>query len=164
MRYFGSKSQWLAILICSALVLVALMGIAAAQTIQEFPTPTTFSTPGGITAGPDGAVWFTEFSTVGRVTSAEVITEHPLLLSYQLDGLGGIATGPDGALWFTSSTNKIVRITTAGAVTTFAVPTPTADPDGIALGPDGALWFTEAGAGKIGRITTSGQISEFRRL
>jgi len=28
-------------------------------------------------------------------------------------------------------------------------------------GPDGALWFTEYNTGKIGRITTSGEFTEF---
>src|SRR5258706_12389247 len=31
----------------------------------------------------------------------------------------------------------------------------------ITLGPDGNMWFTEASAGKIGRITPDGTISEF---
>ena len=31
----------------------------------------------------------------------------------------------------------------------------------IAVGPDGNLWFTEGGRTKVGRITTSGQITEF---
>ncbi len=34
-------------------------------------------------------------------------------------------------------------------------------PDGITAGPDGNLWFTESGGNKIGRITPSGQITEF---
>jgi streptogramin lyase len=35
------------------------------------------------------------------------------------------------------------------------------NPQGITSGPDGALWFTEAYGNKIGRITTSGTISEY---
>jgi virginiamycin B lyase len=31
----------------------------------------------------------------------------------------------------------------------------------ITAGPDGNLWFTDAAAGKVGRITTSGQVTEF---
>ena len=34
-------------------------------------------------------------------------------------------------------------------------------PSGIALGPDGALWFAETDANKIGRMTTTGRITEF---
>lgn len=32
---------------------------------------------------------------------------------------------------------------------------------GITLGPDGALWFVEIGAGQVGRIDTTGKITEY---
>jgi hypothetical protein len=73
----------------------------------------------------------------------------------------GITTGPDGALWFTDGGVRIGRMTTAGAVTVYAIPTPTGAPYGITTGPDGALWFTEPGSSKIGRISTNGMITEF---
>ena len=38
---------------------------------------------------------------------------------------------------------------------------PSAEAGRITMGPDGALWFTETVAGKIGRITTSGVITEY---
>ena len=34
-------------------------------------------------------------------------------------------------------------------------------PFGIAPGPDGALWYTQLEAGRIGRITISGQVTDF---
>jgi len=43
----------------------------------------------------------------------------------------------------------------------YAVPTANSQPLGICLGPDRALWFTEAAAHKIGRIATTGSITEF---
>ncbi len=47
--------------------------------------------------------------------------------------------GQDGALWFTeNSGNKIERITTAGVITEFPVPTSSSGPRGIVAGPDGA--------------------------
>ena len=73
-----------------------------------------------------------------------------------------IATGPDGALWFTAEkANKIGRITTAGVVTTYSIPTADSFPFAIASGADGALWFTERNGNKIGRITTQGAITEY---
>jgi virginiamycin B lyase len=70
----------------------------------------------------------------------------------------GITTGPDGALWFTeSNSNKVGRITTAGVITEFPIPT---KGFGITAGPDGALWFTSGNG--IGRITTAGAITEFQ--
>ena len=71
----------------------------------------------------------------------------------------GIAAGPDGNVWFTQPLVKRVgKITTAGVVTTYAVPTP---PGGIIAGPDGNLWVTLPEASTIARITPSGSISTF---
>ncbi len=73
----------------------------------------------------------------------------------------GIVAGPDGNLWFTETWgNKIGRITTAGVITEFTVPTDSSLGN-IAAGPDGNLWFTEENGNKIGRITTGGVITEF---
>src|SRR5689334_18407534 len=55
-----------------------------------------------------------------------------------------IAKGPDGNLWVTEVLkHKIVRITPAGAITEFPVPSKTVGViQGIAAGPDGNVWFT----------------------
>ena len=56
--------------------------------------------------------------------------------------LVGVAAGPDGTLWFTeTSADRIGRITAAGAVTEFTVPSASSSPSGITAGPDGALWL-----------------------
>ena len=76
--------------------------------------------------------------------------------------LEGICAGPDGAMWFTEyGGNKIGRITTAGAITEFPIPTADTKPVSITSGPDGNLWFAEFGARQIGRITSSGTVTEF---
>jgi hypothetical protein len=115
-----------------------------------------------ITAGPDGALWFTQNpSSIGRITTAGVITAEYPLPTYD-PVLLGITAGPDGALWFTEyQTNQIGRITTAGAITEYPVPTANSEPQSITAGPDGALWFTEYGGNKVGRITTAGVITEY---
>jgi len=124
--------------------------------------PTGNSQPYGITAGPDGALWFTEYGgyKIGRITTAGVSTEYPVpTASSQPEG---IAAGPDGAVWFTEyGGDKIGRITTAGFIIEYPVPTAKSGPSGIGAGPDGALWFTEFRGDKIGRITTAGVITEY---
>lgn len=79
---------------------------------------------------------------------------------------GGIVAGPDNALWFVeTAVNKIGRITTAGVVTEYPVPTAGAidtDQGFLAVGPDGALWFNEDLVNQIGRITTAGQLTEYK--
>ena len=54
----------------------------------------------------------------------------------------------------------IARVTKAGVVTEFPVPT-VGDPTDIAAGPDGNLWYVDPAANVIGRITTGGSITEF---
>lgn len=44
------------------------------------------------------------------------------------------------------------------------MPTPNSFPEDITAGADGNLWFTEQQGGKIGRITTSGVITEFGNM
>jgi virginiamycin B lyase len=124
--------------------------------ISEFPTSASggcypCNTAAGITAGPDGALWFAEISgqKIGRMTTTGAFTEFSIPTPNS--GAFNIAQGPDGALWFTETTaDKIGRITMDGVITEYLVPAAGASPAGIAPGPDGALWFTE-GTGKIGR-------------
>jgi len=46
-------------------------------------------------------------------------------------------------------------------ITEYPLPTGSNGPNGIAKGPDGNLWFTVWFTGQIGRITTSGVVTEF---
>ena len=139
-------------------------------------TQITGPTGNSITSGPDGALWFTESSQgmIARFTTAGSLTLFPLPGNpppYRriAERPQTITVGPDGALWFTvqvfSSScvcvtgGKIGRITTAGTITEFTLPTgaskvTTPLVGGIAAGPDGALWFTDSRLRKIGRLTT----------
>jgi virginiamycin B lyase len=148
------------------LTMIQSIGTANATTgiITHFPIKTAGGAPDGITVGPDGNLWFTEFTAnkIGRITPAGVVTEFPVTPTVDSAPVG-ITRGPDGNLWFTEfNGNNIGRITPAGVVTEFPV-TPTVDsgPVGITTGPDGALWFTELYGNNIGRITTAGAVSEF---
>ena len=59
--------------------------------------------PWGITAGPDGNVWFTEYfgDVIGRITPTGTITELPT--PTQFSHPNEICQGPNGKLWFTES-------------------------------------------------------------
>jgi streptogramin lyase len=100
-------------------LIAVLLVPAPATAIDEFPVPPG-TKPGGITAGPDGALWFVEEGTsqIGRITTAGVVTDHyPVTTGARssVSPLDQITLGPDGALWFTQPRdNQIGRITTAG--------------------------------------------------
>jgi virginiamycin B lyase len=80
--------------------------------ISEYPITTPAATPHTIITGPDGNVWFTEY-TVGKIamsTTAGVITEFPL--SSSTAAPNGIANGPPASLWITEEqTNTIAKVT-----------------------------------------------------
>jgi streptogramin lyase len=155
-----------------ARALLVLLGVlpwsrASAQEIVEFPIPTP-NQARAIAAGPDGNLWFTEFSYdsggtvatagIGRITPDGVITEFPIPAA-SVNG-HGITAGPDGNIWFSEfEANRIGRMTTAGVLTEFAIPTAGSLPQGITAGPDGNLWFVEQTGNKIGRITTEGVVT-----
>ncbi len=138
--------------------------ITFAGAVTQYTAPTGVDNENTITQGPDGAMWFTEWSGAGtgaaiaRITTSGTITEFPLPnTSYP----AGIVTGPDGNLWFTEAgASKIGRITTSGTITEYTLGT-SACPNSIAAGPDGALWFTDSCLNMIGRITTTGTITEY---
>ncbi len=131
----------------------------------EFRLPTSTSEPYGITAGPDGNLWFTEYNNneIGRITPNGVITGFAIPTAASEPY--GITLGSDGNLWFTEyNSNKIGRITPNGVSTEFSLPSFQSVPEGIAAGSDGNLWFTEWDGNQIGRITPNGAINEFSIL
>ena len=139
-------------------------GSAEAQQITEFTTGKN-TAPFAITAGPDGALWFTEYqgNKIGRITTTGQVTEYAIPTSNSVPI--GIAKGPDGDLWFTEFiADKIGRVIPDGTGTITEFPLGYGSrPRDITAGPDGALWFTESGSNgnKMGRITTDGTITEF---
>jgi streptogramin lyase len=130
------------------------------------PAENADSAPLGLTAGPDGNLWFadTGTSTIGRISPDG---QHISIFSSGLTAGSqpqGITAGPDGNLWFTETVaTKIGMITTTGQITEFSQGLSAASqPVGITLGPDGNLWFTEYASNKIGRINPyTHQIMEF---
>lgn len=121
-------------------------------------------TPGvsALAAGPDGNVWYLGSGEVGYVSPGGQVTRFGLSQPF---GGGGLALGSDGNMWTAerndSGGDAIVRISPTGKMTRFPLPRREVGPAAITAGPDGALWFTETFSPRIGRITTSGRITEF---
>jgi len=152
--------------------------ITPTGTLSEFSLPSANTLATDIITGPDGNLWFTEGDKIARITPMGKISEFPMPSANTSPS--SITTGPDGNLWFTDQ-SKIGRMTLTGKVSEFSLPNhqypagsnPTKEPAGsaqgealaITAGPDGNLWFTEIGhvgvGSSIGRITTSGKITEF---
>jgi len=113
--------------------------------VTEFTVPTQGGEPFGITAGPDGNIWFTEErgDKIGMINPAtDAISEFAVPTPNALPTR--IAVGPDGNLWFTEMGAKQIGMINPAtdAISEFPVPF---EPFAITAGPDGNLWFTDAG-------------------
>ena len=108
---------------CMLAVHFLMAGSAIAQVVTEFTVGLTIgANPSGITAGPDGNLWFTEFAAdrIGRITPGGVVTEFSAGISSVAFPYGN-AAGPDGNLWFTENAGgRIGKITPLGVVTEFS--------------------------------------------
>ena len=140
----------------SGIVSSILCSDGTVRTLREFDDPFSVephSGTTGITAAPDGNLYFTEYarSTIGRITPTGLVTEfllpvppydgstHPFFWPYN------IAPAPNGdGVWFTElGLHGIGHLTTAGAFSETAI-SGTAN-YGIAVASDGTVWFTEEG-------------------
>jgi streptogramin lyase len=113
--------------------------------------------PWGITAGPDGNVWFTESrgNAIGRISPTGVIRSYPLPTPRSAPR--GITLGSDGNLWFAEPGSlHIGRISPDGQIKEFPVPA-AAPPCDIARSRDGTVWFTGCSRDVIGRLSSSGE-------
>lgn len=138
-------------------------------TVTEYPVPTANATPFGIALGSDDNMWFTEASAgkVGIVTPSGSFTE------IALPGGGAsnpedIVSGPNGNIWFVETGDSKIGTINVGshALAEYSTPTANSDPTGLAVDPNGSqLWFGEfnlsGSTGKIGKVTTSGSITEY---
>lgn len=118
--------------------------------------------PTDVVVGPDGFVWFTSLADdlIGRLDPATGdVTTYPGEPG-EIDGPGSLTIGADGNVWFTNTGSlSIGRLDVgSGVVDAFPVGDGVTFLAGIALGPDGNVWFA---AGRVGRVTPSGQITTF---
>lgn len=117
--------------------------------------------PQSITAGPDGAMWFTTArANLGRVTASGGFAQYDVPVAGSSGRLlGGVTVGPDGALWFPQYFGDGLWRGTPTIPPAFSF-TPgglaDAQPRDVVLGPDGALWTAEAKSNTVGRHAPGG--------
>jgi streptogramin lyase len=147
--------------------------ITPSGVITQFDLPAIVGGPSSITSGPDGNIWITTNALgqgrqdwIVRLGRDGAVTQFPAGAGSGNFSTGpqGITPGPDGNLWFTEFwANRIGRMTPAGVLTEFPIPTPETAPRGIVAGPDGNLWFLETHFRHtaVARITTAGVVTEY---
>jgi virginiamycin B lyase len=112
----------------------------------------------------DGSIWF---SDPGDFRAGHVVGGKGFLYNSptQYCSPYGITVGPDGNAWTAeqcpTTNGRIGRITPGGAWKEFKLSQSNAQPEGITVGADKNLWFTIPSTNTIGKITTSGKITEY---
>ncbi len=116
--------------------------ITTAGAFTVYPLSSTYVQPSGITAGSDGALWFTAEggNSLARISTAGNLSEYTIPIPES--GAAGITTGPDGALWFAEFYTGVGQAVISGVV----VPTisaATLPPGGIGLAY--SVWLSASG-------------------
>ena len=126
--------------------------------------------PFGITAGPNGTIWYTAQTqnagppvsttfVVGAFSTGSPSSIHETQVTSAAEPFG-ITAGPDGNMWFAVTGTATVAGTidainpSTFKITTLKIPTNVVaipSPIGIVAAPDGNLWFTD-GSGAIGVV------------
>jgi len=127
---------------------------------------TAYAPPGGnniqgVALGPDGAIWFTDIGSrhIGRIANGTASEFTSSSFTNQPSTSEDITAGSDGNLWVAEGT-RIAQVSTSGSfLNEFTGGIGNAN--FITAGPDGAVWFTDTSNDAIGRITTSGTITEY---
>lgn len=146
--------------------------------VTEYPIPNGACqrTPGVLTTGADGNVWFSEYESggsvggidpcstepnrVGRITSDGSITEFvldPNIFGY---GANGLLAGPDGGLWFAAGTASPAfgRISVTGDLTLYPLAGFGGTIGSMTFGADGNIWFV-SDRSTISRFTLPNPVS-----
>ncbi|HEY7123759.1 MAG TPA: hypothetical protein VH540_07375 [Ktedonobacterales bacterium] len=109
------------------------------------------SDPRDLLAALDGSIWFLDSAqqALGHIPLGGQLAFYPLHSPMSINS--SLTVGPDGNLWVTLY-NQIGRVTAAGAMALYDVPTLDASLWGIVTGSNQHLWFVEYYPGIIGEL------------
>lgn len=115
----------------------------------------------GLAADGAGGAWVTDTTAhaISRILADGEVRSFPL--STPIIRLGRLALAPDGAVWFADILMASVTRLQNGVFTTHSVGQQGATPYGIALDRGGNIWTTLQGPDKLGRISSSGELTTF---
>ncbi len=122
----------------------------ASRGFVEVRTPHRTDVPIGIAAAPDGTIWFTMESAVGRLRDGAI--EKVPRRKADVEPLG-LAVDADGTVWYTDVPMRaIARLSADGRIQSFPLPTSIVRLGRLAIAPDGAVWFAESSAVSLTRL------------
>jgi streptogramin lyase len=136
-----------------------------AVTKYRLPKPEKF--PNAIEVARDGSVWFGEQTVPGighlYLNGTYVEYSWPFNYSPSTTAIWGIANW-NGKIWATDALGaQLVGLDpSSGQLVAVKLPNATSFPYTTTVAPDGSLWFTELYGDKIGKLSLSCQLSEYK--
>jgi len=131
---------------------------------RSFPTWTSDFQTVTLSVGTAAKVFLTMHQNVRAQVSIDFVGQ-PTFQEFHVPSGGSpylITWGFSGDLWFTEPEfNQVAKITSAGVITEFPVPTANSNPLGISTVGGADAWFTEYNANKIGHVTSAGVFTEY---
>ena len=140
----------------------------ATGVLREWGIPTSGGYVHGTALDRDYNVWFTEVrqNRIGRLEpDTNTITEWPLDPAGFPHGIAVDDAITDSVkVWFSErDADKISSIDLAtGVYQRHANPFPGSWPHSVVIGPDRGVWFVETCGNRVGRLTTSGGVDEWK--
>ena len=115
----------------------------------------------GLAVDDAGGAWVTDAAAraISHILADGELRSFPL--STPIVRLGRLALAPDGAVWFADMLMASVTRLQNGVFTTHSMGQQGGTPYGIALDRSGNIWTTLQGPDKLGRISSSGELTTF---
>lgn len=124
-----------------------VLAMTSGGTLSAYTPPSHDRVNDGVVLGPDGNIWFTEFTHVAKLRPDGSITEYPIPLpdGLQANQVAGVASSA-GKIWFPINNYNVSPYRgylasvdpITGAIHEFRVPC--FDPQPVVGGPQGDLW------------------------
>lgn len=128
--------------------------------VRKYPLDTPIARLARLAVGADGTVWFSE-GTAYSITSLKDGKIRRNVIKNVRGGPYGVAVDAQGNAWATlQGGNQLLKITPAGEMSEFEVPTRSSSPTDVAVDAQGTVWFIEFRGSKVGRFA-DGKFTEF---
>lgn len=121
--------------------------------------------PTVVAPGSDGNLWVGAYEDILRISPTGKVTgEYTVPVEAYINDM---VTGPDKNIWYTAEdgylkNDYIIRLSPVSLEqTVYKLPEQPSFPWTLASGPDGNLWYVGNYSEKIGKVTTSGTVTQY---
>lgn len=145
----------------AVLIVTVTTLLVPAVTEASIKTYNVGGDPARMIRAADGAMWFSDSTSVSRITASGARRSFglPAMASASTKEILGLAAGPDGSVWVAEGSGVIGRVDPSGKVSEFPPPR-LGMLAGIAVASDGQVWASDAVFGRLLRLDSAATLHE----